>query len=69
MSFNEKREFEMLEKEIAQLEKEKHTITEKLSDPSLPFEELQKLSERIGIVSQLLEDKEFRWLELSELAG
>jgi len=69
LSFNEKREFETLEKEIAALEKEKHTITEKLGDPSIPFEELQKLSERIGVVSQQIEEKEFRWLELSELAG
>ena len=32
-----------------------------------PFEELQKLSNRIGEIAELLDEKELRWLELSEL--
>lgn len=66
-SFKEKREFELLEKEIAQLTKEKEEITEKLNSGNTPFEELQQLSHRIGEVSQLLDEKELRWLELSEI--
>ena len=66
-TYKEKREFEILEKEIADLTAEKETITEKLSNGSLPFDELQKLSNRIGEVTQLLDEKEFRWLELSEV--
>ena len=65
-SFKEKREFDLLEKEIADLTKEKETITEKLNSGSTPFEELQQLSNRIGEVTQLLDEKELRWLELSE---
>lgn len=66
LSFNEKREFEQLEKDIAELEKERTTINEKLNDSSVHFNQLQELSERIGIINSLLEQKELRWLELSE---
>ena len=31
------------------------------------FEELQQLSQRIGEISDLLDTKELRWLELSEM--
>lgn len=66
LSFNEKREFEQLEKELPALEKEKAEITEKMSQPALAYEELEKLSKRITEITQLLEEKELRWLELSE---
>jgi ATP-binding cassette subfamily F protein uup len=66
-SFKEKREFDLLEKEIADLAKEKAGITENLNNGNTPFEELQHLSHRIGEVTRLLDEKELRWLELSEL--
>ncbi|MDP4264031.1 MAG: ABC-F family ATP-binding cassette domain-containing protein [Bacteroidota bacterium] len=66
-SFKEKREFELLEKEIAELAKEKEHITLRLNNSTTPFEELQQLSHRIGEVTQLLDEKELRWLELSEV--
>jgi ATP-binding cassette subfamily F protein uup len=66
-SFKEKREFEMLEKEIADLTNEKRSITTKLGSSDTPFEELQPLSRRIAEVTQLLDEKELRWLELSEI--
>lgn len=65
-SYKEKREFEMLQQEIAALEKEKKELTDKLSGNNIPYEQLQQFSSRIGEVSQLLDDKEMRWLELSE---
>jgi ATP-binding cassette subfamily F protein uup len=68
-SFKEKREFEMLEKEIANLTKEKNSTTEKLNSSDTPFDELSRLSVRIGEIEKLLDEKEFRWLELSELVG
>jgi len=68
LSFKEKREFEMLQKEIEELTTEKETITQKLTSGTAPFEELQLLSSRIGEVTQLLDEKELRWLELSEWA-
>jgi ATP-binding cassette subfamily F protein uup len=69
LSYKEQREFEMLEKEIADLEREREELSEKLSASDLPFDELQKASERIGVVSELIDQKEMRWLELSEAAG
>ncbi|MCX6319384.1 MAG: ABC-F family ATP-binding cassette domain-containing protein [Bacteroidetes bacterium] len=67
LSFKEKREFELLEKEIPALTKEKEVVTAKLNDGSTPYEELQQLSVRIGEITRLLDEKELRWLELSEL--
>jgi len=67
LSYKEKRELESLEKEISNLTNEKKLITEKLNNGTTPFEELQQLSVRIGEVTQLLDEKELRWLELSEI--
>jgi ATP-binding cassette subfamily F protein uup len=66
LSFKEQREFEQLEKDIPALEQEKVTIAEKMSNGALPYEELQALTNRITEVTELLEEKEMRWLELSE---
>ncbi|MGZ3923536.1 MAG: ABC-F family ATP-binding cassette domain-containing protein [Flavisolibacter sp.] len=66
LSYKEQREFEMLEKELADLEVEKKVISEKMLSSSLAFEDLQKLSERIAEISGLIDQKELRWLELSE---
>jgi ABC transport system ATP-binding/permease protein len=67
LSFKEKREFELLEKEIADLTKEKESITKKLTSGKTPFQELKVISKRIGEVTRLLDEKELRWLELSEV--
>ncbi|HET6767958.1 MAG TPA: ATP-binding cassette domain-containing protein, partial [Chitinophagaceae bacterium] len=67
LSFKEKREFEILEKEIAALTREKEFVTHRLNSGNAPFEELQQLSNRIGEVARLLDAKELRWLELSEI--
>src|SRR6185369_15937800 len=67
LSYKDKRELQLLEKEIGDLSKEKEMITQKFNEGNLPFEELQDLSQRIGEVSTLLDAKEMRWLELSEM--
>ena len=66
-TFKEKREFEILEKEMPVLELEKQTIADKMSAGNLGFEDLQKLSDRMIAITQDLELKELRWLELSEM--
>jgi ATP-binding cassette subfamily F protein uup len=68
MSYKEKREFETLEQDIQRLTREKQQITDELNGGSTPFDELQRLSIRIGEISQILDNKELRWLELSEIA-
>ena len=67
LSFKEKREFELLTKEIAELAIEKEIVTQKLNSGTAPYEELQQASQRIVEVTRLLDEKELRWLELSEV--
>ncbi|QEH39770.1 ABC-F family ATP-binding cassette domain-containing protein [Chitinophaga sp. XS-30] len=69
MSFKEKRELELLEKEIATLENEKKQLDAQLADGTLPYDQLENASRRIGEVMQLLDDKGMRWLELSEMTA
>lgn len=68
LSYKEKREFELLEKEIPELEAEQKLLTEKLGN-NISFEEITTVSERLREISALLEEKEMRWLELSEFVS
>jgi ATP-binding cassette subfamily F protein uup len=68
LTFKEKFEFENLQKEIPLLETEKAELNEKLLAGGAPYAELNKMIERIGAVTKELEEKEMRWLELSEFA-
>ena len=65
LSFNEKREFEALEKEIALLGEEKTTL-ESAMNAGMGYDELQNAAERVQVLVDLLDEKELRWLELSE---
>ena len=65
LSYNEQRLYENLEKDIAQLEIEKLQLTDQLGTLS-NYEDLQKASNRILEIGKLLEEKEMKWLELSE---
>lgn len=66
MSFKERKEFEVLTVDIEKLEEEKRSIEEALSAGTLGVEELTQKSQRISEIIAELEDKEMRWLELSE---
>ncbi len=66
-SFNEKRAFEQLEKEMPLLEKERQDLTDKMSAGNLNFDQIQQLSDRLIQINQTLEEKELQWLELSEI--
>lgn len=68
LSFKEKREFEQLEKEIASLEAERKTLEEQLCSGILSVDELTEKSRRLPMLKEELEEKEMRWLELSEFA-
>lgn len=69
MSYKEKKEFEELTEAIAALEEEKKSVEEALSSGSLQGDELMQKSNRIGEIIEALEEKEMRWLELSEIEG
>ena len=66
LTFNEKREFGLLEKDVERLEKRKKFINEQFETGSLETDELMELSEELGKVIEELEEKEMRGLELSE---
>ena len=67
LSFKEKQEFEALEKEIPLLESEKTDIESQLASGTLNGDEIIKASQRHAEVSDLIDEKTMRWLELSEL--
>ena len=68
LTYKEKQEFEGLEQKIADLEKEKAEITERLSSGKLSSDELVESSNRITALMELIDEKTMRWLELSEYA-
>ena len=67
LTYKEQKELEQLEKDLESLAEEKAELEEKLNSGTLPYEELQKTSERIGQIMELTDEKEFRLLELYEL--
>jgi len=68
LSFKEQKEFEDLEKEMAKLEAEKEVLIEKLNGGSEDFQLLANWAKEIEALKNTLEEKELRWLELSERA-
>lgn len=68
-TYKEKCEFERLEKEIDALEEEQKAIEEALCSGTLSIDELTEKSKRLPLVKDELEEKEMRWLELSEIDG
>ncbi len=66
-TFAEKREFELLESEIAELEEQKNALEELLNSGELPHTELYEKSKQLEKLKTVLDEKELRWLELSEI--
>ncbi len=69
LSYNEKREYGLLESDIEKLEKRKAEIENIFATENPEAEELQKLSDELGKVLSDIETKGERWLELSERAN
>ena len=68
-TYKEKCEFEQLGKDIAKLEQEQKEIEEALCSGTLSIDELTEKSKRLPEIKDALEEKEMRWLELSEIDG
>lgn len=68
-TYKEKCEFEQLEKDITKLEQEQKEIEEALCSGTLSIDELTEKSKRLPEIKDALEEKEMRWLELSEIDG
>lgn len=67
LSFKEQREMQQLEKDIEALEAEQRTLEEELCSGKLSVEELTEKSIRLPKLKEELDEKSFRWLELSEI--
>ncbi|MDA3953972.1 MAG: ABC-F family ATP-binding cassette domain-containing protein [Bacteroidales bacterium] len=66
LSFKEKREYEQLETDIANLESEKESLETEINSGNLSNDDLIQKSNRIGEIIKLLDEKSDRWLELGE---
>lgn len=67
LTFKEKREMEQLEQDIASLETERDQIEVSMNNGNSNHEELNKQASRYKEIKDLLDEKELRWLELSEI--
>ena len=68
LTFKERQEFNQLEQDIANLEAEKQKIEAALCGGTTSVDEITKMSKRLPLLTEELEEKEMRWLELSEFA-
>ena len=67
LSYKEQKELEKLEKDIEDLEAEKHLIETSLSSGVCTGLEIEKHAIRLSQISGTIDDKTKRWLELSEI--
>lgn len=68
LTFSEQREFEQLGNDIETLEHEKKALEDALASGTLDNDELMQKSQRFAEISDLIDTKTMRWLELSERA-
>ncbi|TXC78472.1 ABC-F family ATP-binding cassette domain-containing protein [Luteibaculum oceani] len=68
LSYNEQREFGLLEEEIEKLEQKKLDLTEKLESGESDHEKLMKWGQELTEITNTIDEKTMRWLELSERA-
>ena len=66
LTYKEQKELEQIERDLETLAAEKDKLEEALGSGTLPFDKLQEASQRIGQIIKETDEKEMRWLELSE---
>ncbi len=67
MTYKERFELQQTEKDIERLTKEKEQIEKDLSSGTISIEKITELSKRLPSLNEELDEKELRWLELSEI--
>ena len=67
LTYKEQKELEQIEKDLESLAAEKAELEDALSSGTLPFDKLQEASERIGQIIEETDEKEMRWLELTDI--
>ena len=65
-TYKEQQEYEQLARDIEALETEKKELTARL-EQQLDYQELEKIGNRISEITDLIDEKELRWLELDEI--
>jgi len=65
--FNEQREFKQLEIDLKKYEERKKLIENEMNSGNLKEEQLLKHAEEYKEIDRIIDEKEMRWLELSEL--
>jgi ATP-binding cassette subfamily F protein uup len=66
-SFKEKQEYEKLQQEIDQLEKKKQDVTALMTTGTTDHQQLQQWAKEIQNITDALEQKTMRWIELAEI--
>ena len=65
-SYKEEKELEGLESELPELEKQKKDIEVQLANGNVDASEIEKLSSKFSFISNSIDDKTMRWLELQD---
>ena len=66
LTYKEQKELEQIERDLESLAQEKACLEEQLGGGMLPYDRLQEVSERIGQILEETDQKEMRWLELTD---
>ncbi len=68
MTYAQRKEINKLEKEINKLEQQKEEISKKFNEPDITPEKIKSYSIQLNEISESIEEKEMRWMELAELS-
>jgi len=68
LTFKEQQEYNKLEPEIEKLEAEKTSLESELNTGALDYEALNKKSQRVAELIELIDQKMQRWMELGEFS-
>ena len=66
LTFNEKFEYDNLEKDLEKLEAERKELESIIQNPNIDMDLMMSISERLGKIINLIDEKEMRWMELDE---
>jgi ATP-binding cassette subfamily F protein uup len=66
LSSEAQKELRRLERDLEKLEGQKAELTNRFNDPQLQPQQMKELSQELSKILAQIEDKEMRWLELSE---
>jgi len=68
LTYKQKQEYNLLEKEIEELEAEKTSLETEISTGDKSYEKLEEISKRIATIIDQIEEKTLRWMELAEIS-